>query len=402
MPEAPNIHVHWDWWRENLSADAQHKKTHGYVFQTDTLPSPVWFYGINRPSMVSAGEVTERLCTDYPEVDEFSRTGSYYYLHQEKSFWGCWLQTSSYPELEGMPYYERFIRFPARKGEKTEFLVSGAFRSCMVDPKDFLHSDKRFAELHWFSASDDYDRYLTDSWHYGQKATSKDLADIFLRENIYSNIQGGIGIFGAKSERRLLWDDDRYWGDGMFFLPGLDQISYFFGTRYPYRDFTLLQGMSPKPFRMLLYEVRNGLPEEWKYGGENPDQFYCLKNEDQLREHGIAMDDSIDFTVQNVWVMYSFAYHDLQLPMMVSVWENDRVVEGVGRYDTMRCVVGYVRLQGVPTTSRIALVVDKLDEDLYDQVYFEFLPGDYVIKSGYEDTFWEVMRQLGVEITGQL
>ena len=54
--------------------------------------------------------------------------------------------------------------------------------------------------------SDSYDRYLTESVHTEQFQEKKaHLADIYVMNNKYTNIVGGIGIFGACTKSRAPW-----------------------------------------------------------------------------------------------------------------------------------------------------------------------------------------------------
>ena len=47
------------------------------------------------------------------------------------------------------------------------------------------------------SLSPDYGLFLKDAWQFKKTHEGGDLSSIYLRDNIYSNIQGGLGIFGA-------------------------------------------------------------------------------------------------------------------------------------------------------------------------------------------------------------
>lgn len=53
------------------------------------------------------------------------------------------------------------------------------------------------------TVSDEYDLYLKDALTYLNKTT--EYLDIYRRDNLYSNIVGGIGVFGAKIRRLLPW-----------------------------------------------------------------------------------------------------------------------------------------------------------------------------------------------------
>lgn len=54
-------------------------------------------------------------------------------------------------------------------------------------------------------ASKDYDAYLRDAIYFKRLSESSDLSSIYNRENIFSNIHGGLGIFGAYTTTYLGW-----------------------------------------------------------------------------------------------------------------------------------------------------------------------------------------------------
>ena len=76
----------------------------------------------------------------------------------------------------------------------TPFYVSGSLQGCISDWKNFRHAEVRPAELRYFSASEDYDLFLRDSYHLMDVKTSTEMADIFVRDNTYSNVHGAIGF----------------------------------------------------------------------------------------------------------------------------------------------------------------------------------------------------------------
>ena len=389
MPEEPAIEVHWDWWRKNLSEEERYRNSHGYIFSTDTLHAPVWFYGINQNNDTSTKEMTEYLCTDYQEVDRFNAVPTAFNAYDEDKLWGCWFRTSTYPDLYGEPYHRHYLRFPIRIADKTEFQIAGDFHNNLINPKDFVRSKKQFAELHYFSASEEYDTYLMDSYLFEQKSNSSNLSAIFLRDNLYSNIHGAIGIFGAKNERSLRWDDDCFWGyDGPFYLSGLsyyDQTAFPYANHAGYREVVLYPpfcDLPHKPFSFLLYEVREGHPEEWKYGVKTgPSAIaYRIESVEQLLEHGITDHHSIDFSTQSIWAFYA-AFHCYHLPLLVAQLEYEKRTEGQEPIYVLYQYLDYLLDDSTPirhdTSSRVVIVMDKIDEESFSLARYEFIWGMY-------------------------
>ncbi len=399
MPEVPSLDAEWDWWREDLPEDAKYRMVHGYVFSVGTLHSPVWFYGTNYPSMDSEGEMTENLATDYPDVDRFNEQSSQFF--GGLTYDSYYFRPSAYPDLDGVAMNHRhYLRFPAREAERTEFLISGEFRGCLEDKTDFVHSRKRFAELHYFAASEDYDKFLADAYQLEQASTSSDLSSIFLRDNVYSNIQGATGIFGAKIERTLLWDDDRHWGEGPFLLSGLEDSLGDLNERWAYAKqdkevlFDKANWQDHRQFSLLAYEVRgsNGRPEDWKYGMQKvkyvsylpysgPGQsIYLINNEEQLRDHGLEQFRLIDFSSKSVVVAYSIIGLFPSIPYLVDYWVQEDSTTGhcictlymvhiSGYYFVEHAIgeyAGYVLHPDI--SSRVALIVDKIDESSFNNV----------------------------------
>ncbi|MDO5442923.1 MAG: DUF4249 family protein [Bacteroidia bacterium] len=395
MPEVPSIEARWDWWRENLPEDTKYRMEHGYIFSVESLISPVWFYGVNYPDMDSEGEITENLATDFPEVDRFNeQTSTYVGI---SAFGSLYFQPSAYPDLSGAANHRHYLRFPPREAERTEFLVSGDFRGYLEDKTDFVHSRKRLPELHYFAASEEYDKFLTDTYHLEEVSASSDLSSIFLRDNVYSNIHGAIGVLGAKVERTLLWDDDRYWGTGPFLLSGLESIldhSHWTSLRSTDETFYSLNKINNgwwqdhQQFSLLHYEVRSGYPEEWKYGIKiNPSDcisnsdyqkyrqtVYRIDNEEQLRDHGLEEYGPVDFSQKTVIVAYARGDNRSYIPYLVDYWVSEdqtkghrvhmfywvHMVDRAWDYYFIGDSLGYVLNPTI--SSRVALVVDKIDE----------------------------------------
>lgn len=421
MPEVPSVDVQWDWWRENLPEDAKYRMVHGYIFSVDTLHSPVWFYGINYPDMDSEGEITDNLATDYPEVDRFNEQSSKY--AGTSAYGSSYFKPSVYPDLEGAVNHRHYLRFPAREAERTEFLVSGDFRGCLEDKTDFVHSRKRFPELHYFAASEDYDRFLTDAYQLEEVSASSDLSSIFLRDNVYSNIQGATGIFGAKIERTLLWDDDRYWGEGPFIFAGLEEKVDHGGSPSPrnshfphpasYVSVSQAPWLSHRPFRLLHYKIQVGEPEEWKYGIVYPDYMWLEKyyekvvcridNEEQLHEHGLEEYGHVDFSKYTVLVVYVVEDWPF-IPFIIDYWIQEDPLEG---NDTMavyfsrliRSHFAYTPRMDPFVMSSFSLIVDKIAESANIRLcYYDFLMGylnDYFIQD-------YVFPEMGIDNYGRL
>ena len=51
----------------------------------------------------------------------------------------------------------------------------------------------------------DYEKYMMEAANYQQIMESSDISTIYLRDNLFTNISGGVGIFGARISRKYPW-----------------------------------------------------------------------------------------------------------------------------------------------------------------------------------------------------
>ena len=94
-----------------------------------------------------------------------------------------------------------FLRFPKREDwarytgddffdRLSCFAIDGDFK----DPSTTLSFESRVIID---ALSDDYDRFLCEAYLQYYSELSSDMSTIYLRDNIFTNIHGGLGIFGC-------------------------------------------------------------------------------------------------------------------------------------------------------------------------------------------------------------
>lgn len=339
MPDAPGIKVGWhswnpgDWSRPKAQWPPKDIDNNvGYSFQLNRPHDPVWFYGVNYPAKDSAGEQAEFLSTDSNLVDPFNEDAGWPFVEEGNGsyLWGSekssTFRTTWYPVLQDMPRHKRYLRFPVMEyTPDTPFYVSGSFRGYISDYKDFIHADIRPAELHYFSASSDYDTFLKDCYHLIDLKNSTDMADIFVRDNVYSNIHGAIGLFGAKIERALEWEGKKTWqANGYFMLPRF--VSSYTGVdangNFKQFDNSVLHGV---PFELLYFEYlrikRDDPLPDWMpyyssvYGGVG---FHLdvIQDQAQLNAAGLVDLGEIDFSEKKV-IILAVAFVN-QVPILIN------------------------------------------------------------------------------------
>ena len=390
MPEGLGVSYRWKRWtpwdRTVLWADDyssyellyEDDGTVGYIFHCDEIKDPIWFYGINYPTPDSQGEVTQTLSTRYSDVDTFNIMEETFY-DRDVYLWGCKgttaLRGTSYPTLDEAPQFAKALRLPPREESSgEEFVISGSFLGYINDVKDFVHAEIRAPELHWLSASADYDRFLRDAYHLIQIKTSSNLADIFVRDNVYSNIQGGAtGIFGAKMEQMVEWDRPGLRDpDGPFLMTGITRTSAF-----PIEDERISSpsvggpnrlNLSYLPFKLFHFECCKGdnysypvwgksqeeLDEDWKTYGPMI-RLVVIQDEAELEAHGLDKYGPVDFAQKTVLLVILPANKTSGIPCYIGY---------------VRLGAGYGPLIAVGGNSeqrwyRIALLVDKENSDSF-------------------------------------
>lgn len=206
----------------------------GTIFRISTLPPYTWMYALNYNPETGEHEVAEDICTDFPWIDNFNLTGEKYTPEIEARDVGSPFEylgsAVSYPVLAGAALHHRYLRISKPGDYDSEFdsflegiwddvlgasketlsrdwfIISGSFTG------DYWHRnpDKEPGETQGYvvcvSMSESYDKYLRDAMRLEHLQESTDMSSIYYRENIHSNIVGGLGIFGVTCKRIYRWD----------------------------------------------------------------------------------------------------------------------------------------------------------------------------------------------------
>ena len=209
--------------------------SYGAFYTVDSVPDFLIIRGTKRDKETGEYIPVEELCTDYPGVEEINATGRFYDGNQKwraGTGWGeepfvyydspvagmdgVW--TYMFPNLIGKEMHQGFLLinrvennhagldklydFENGKG----FCVSGSFyiNHGHYDSNHNLIDYDEYLLLS--SLSSDYGRFLKDAYQLRKVHEGGDLSSIYLRNNIHSNIQGGLGIFGAMLSDRINFD----------------------------------------------------------------------------------------------------------------------------------------------------------------------------------------------------
>ena len=170
------------------------------LFYRFTLPCTTWVYAENYNTETEQFFPVEELCTDYPYVDDFNLTGKVWNNREgeEEEALGTSLLLAYTHRvyLSGNAMHRDFLRFSqTEKQTQNYFSVDGL--------------TGQYGKVYFAALSDDYDLYLCDAYQQYYAEQSRDLSSIYLRDNLYTNIHGGIGIFGSATILPVSWDSVR-------------------------------------------------------------------------------------------------------------------------------------------------------------------------------------------------
>lgn len=210
---------------------------YGTSYDLSSLPEgPLWVMGMNHDHDRTGHHIAaEKMATSLTTVDPFNVTGDVFhafdfftelvkYAEPEKG------NDFFYPNVEGQPLYDKMFRIPSVQ-ERTRmaegpiiihiedsfieyntklFSVAGYFRTAYHPLQN--GEEGKLVETDGYvlfiSPSEEYDKYLREviSMRMQQEAVG-DYASLFSRKNVYTNIENGLGLFGARTEQKLPWND---------------------------------------------------------------------------------------------------------------------------------------------------------------------------------------------------
>ena len=176
----------------------------GSFYYLVSAPHPFLIYGMNLNPVTEDYEFVEFLCTDHPSVQPYTLSSGTYV---SPSIRDDYPKVKLYPLLEGQPLYNRYMIFPenADKSERM-FTISGSFKGMWWNYYKSAYDDEYpRGYLVVVSMSSTYRRYLEDVIVTCQLKDSSDLTAVYVRDNIYSNMEGGVGLFAGVYETKEEW-----------------------------------------------------------------------------------------------------------------------------------------------------------------------------------------------------
>ena len=182
-----------------------------YEFGEDFL-DPLWVYGIDSDYAdiderdLTKGPIAAEIYTDLLTVDKFNIKRKSYLPELQPEYTNGERKPNAvyviYPDLIGSLMHDRFLRINGgKKGDR--FIVNCNFKQWWDYSDREHHPDLRVYSdrcLKFMSLSEVYDQYLKTALIMEEMQNSSDMSAIYLRDNLPSNIHGGIGVFGGKFE----------------------------------------------------------------------------------------------------------------------------------------------------------------------------------------------------------
>ena len=201
----------------------------GTLFSFGSLPKYTLIYGMNYNPQTGKHEIADEIFTNLPVVDNFNITSGVYVPEigkwEEDLYVSCDAVKALYADLKGAPKHKQYLmlnkeelsdylfQFVDQEKDKYssysviyDFMVFGSFTGDWYwrrssQQQDFGNPLPTEGYLVFESLSDNYLAYIRDAIHIMQLKESTDMSTIYLRDNLYTNVVGGLGIFAASSKQ---------------------------------------------------------------------------------------------------------------------------------------------------------------------------------------------------------
>lgn len=220
--------------RPDDTVDGVYYPIQSVFYSSDSLPEHTLIHGFVYDSNQDVYRAAEMLCADTPGIDNCNLDGNVYKSPQRvmrmipnplsseslKAFFEGLKKMLLNPKVDGYNCHSRYLKIEREQAlSQSFFTISGDFREDQRGfgryPSDFGRSSSEYIdtevyEIPWtrgydyllFQAlSENYNTYLNDAISSSKK--SDNLASLYMRESCYTNIEGGVGLFGAVSTQKV-------------------------------------------------------------------------------------------------------------------------------------------------------------------------------------------------------
>lgn len=201
-------------WVSDMASSSLNRSLCSTEYDLSVFDTPAWMYIWNYNPATGSHMVAD-LIAGNGQVDGFNRAGSLMDLDTE------W---KKHAFEYARAYHNKYLRYEPGNGgntfiagEMTAPFFTALGKASTIHPtidnpvtlyaKPSVIPVERMGYVVLISVSKEYDRYLRDIITRNMKEDGDDITILYDREQIYSNIDGGVGIFGAKLTYYLPWDE---------------------------------------------------------------------------------------------------------------------------------------------------------------------------------------------------
>lgn len=234
---------YFDVFGEKLNPCIEYNVNQLVTYYVPSLPDIVYVYAMNYNSETGGHEVAEQICTDYP-ADDFNLTGNVYDPPMASQVRVDYVPPRYYykyiaPPLRGDELHQLFLRIEKDSDWSKKWLIVGgdfkgeyqwnveevtdSYGMTFPASNGMLKNKGKILELEegkgyvcFVGVSKLYDNFIQEAFNFKKIKESTDMSSIYIRENLPTNINGGIGIFGAMTEEKMQW----------YYRPSID-LSYY-------------------------------------------------------------------------------------------------------------------------------------------------------------------------------
>lgn len=187
----------------------------GMFVETASVPDHLLVFACRYDEVYRSHQLLWAVCTDCPGADSRNITGLTY-KSETLTDKGSIRKIS--PHLEGFPYYRDFVRIEKAKALTRRFFsIQGDFSPEEKSwgwwpgspsffppgqsgfPLPFVPMKEDNAYFLFMAISENYSAYLDDA----MVKQGSDLSSVFIRDPAFTNVVGGVGIFGSAVTQKL-------------------------------------------------------------------------------------------------------------------------------------------------------------------------------------------------------
>ena len=208
----------------HLSGMVDHYEIRNVFYQSESIPEHLLIQGFVYDELTGRHQLSDMMCTDCPGVSNINLNGDIYvsdvrvWETSTPDGWVYGRKLKLNAKLDGVSCHSRFLRIEKEAALRQDyFTVSGDFplrRGFGLFRDDFSHYDnvryipqeKTHDYLLFTALSPDYARFIDETSLLVRRNESNLLSDLYIREDLFSNIEGGVGIFGATTKQALPLD----------------------------------------------------------------------------------------------------------------------------------------------------------------------------------------------------